>query len=863
MTPLPIDPLLPEIAASLRRCRNLVLTAPPGAGKTTRVPPAVLAAGLLSADHPALVMLQPRRVAARASAERIAAEQGWTIGREVGWHIRYDNRTGPATRLRVLTEGILTRRLQTDPYLEGIGAVILDEFHERSLHTDLALARLKELQATVREDLILLVMSATLEAAPVAAYLGGCPTLQSAGRAFPVDVRYLTRDLGDTGPDKAANAVRELLRDPDGGDVLVFLPGMGEIRRVEGEVGGAADRAGAVMLPLHSSLPADEQDRALRPNRLRKIILSTNIAETSLTIDGVRHVIDTGTARVLRHDPLRGLDKLELSRISKASANQRAGRAGRTGPGTCLRLWTPDDDRMRPASDEPEVCRVDLSAAVLALHEWGYADPAAFDWYQRPPEEMLAGAERLLTMLGALRGGRITAVGRRLLDLPAHPRLGRMLAAGVDRGCVREAAELAALLSDRDILAPRPGTGRPAAAKVTAASDVLIRRDALLEARAARFDPVLENRGIDPAAARTAWQLADELERAAGRLSPSPPHPRPLSHQGRGESADDDTLQKLVLLGYPDRVTRRREPRGERAVMVGGRGVVLDAASTVRDAEFFVSLDPYETLRDGRRESRVRIASAIEPQWLGELFPDGLTKETVAEFDESRKAVVGVARTLFFDLPVREDRSAKVDPEAAARVLAREFGRHAEEIFADDKAASGWLGRVRWLREHLPELGLPAFTGEELAELLAPAFVGCKSLADVRRLPLADILRGQLTHQQRSTLDREAPEFLTVPTGNRLRLTYEPGRPPVLAVRLQEVFGQAETPRLAGGRVAVLLHLLAPNYRPVQVTDDLRSFWSGVYQTVRKELRIRYPKHSWPEDPWTAPPVAKGRPTKR
>jgi ATP-dependent helicase HrpB len=651
--------------------------------------------------------------------------------------------------------------------------------------------------------------------------------------------------------EKAADAVRDALANPAAGDVLVFLPGMGEIRRVMGDVSAAADRADAVVLPMHSSLTPEEQDRALRPDPdgRRKIILSTNIAETSLTIEGVRTVIDTGTARVLKHDPTRGLERLELQRISKASADQRAGRAGRLGPGTCLRLWTAEDHRLRPAAEEPEVRRADLAATVLTLHEWGYADSAAFDWYQPPAPEMLAGAERLLGMLGALRDGKITPVGREMLHFPLHPRLSRMLVAALEWGYAAEGAALAAVLSavgDRDIFLD--SRNPRSSASSAGPSDILLRLDALREAEAARFSPDLTYRGIDPNAAREASRLSRELSRGDPRGIP------------------EDVALKLVFLAYPDRLTRRREARGEKGVMVGGRGVNLEPASVVRnyDAEFYVSLDPYETMRDGRLEARVRIASAVREEWVAELFPGDVRRERAVEFDEARQAVVGVARTVFHDLALREDRNAPVDPDLAGAALAKELAKRAGEVFAADESATAWLSRVRWLTRRMPELGLPTFTAEELAECLAPACRGKRSLAEVAGRSLLPALQDRLDYKQSRALDEHAPEALRVPTGNRIRLRYpeDPERPPVLAVRLQELFGLAETPRIAAGRSGVVLELLGPNYRPVQVTEDLRSFWNGVYQQVRKDLRARYPKHSWPEDPWTAPPVSKGRPTK-
>jgi ATP-dependent helicase HrpB len=465
MTPLPIDSYLPEITAALRASRSLVIVAPPGAGKTTRVPVAMLRDGVVEGEHRNIVMLQPRRVAARAAAARIAQENGWELGREVGYHVRFDRKIGRETRLRVLTEGILNRQLLDDPFLEGVGAVVLDEFHERSLHTDVAIALLREVQETVREDLKIAVMSATLEAEPVARFLGGCPIVRTEGRTFPIDVRYAPALRGDE-EIAAVEEVRKVLsgetanhgrdaRAPSGKDVLVFLPGAEEIRRVMRGLEPLAEREDLVIAPLHGSLTGEEQDRAIRPDPRgrRKVICATNLAETSLTIEGVGVVIDSGLARVAGYDAERGLDKLEVRRISRASATQRAGRAGRTGPGVAIRLWSEKEWERMSDFELPEVRRVDLCATVLELHAWGKSDPRAFGWYERPDESILSAAEGLLAMLGAIdAGGKITGVGHALAGLPVHPRLGRLLVAAAERGLVREGATLAALMSEKDIL---------------------------------------------------------------------------------------------------------------------------------------------------------------------------------------------------------------------------------------------------------------------------------------------------------------------------------------------------------------------------------------------------------------------------
>jgi ATP-dependent helicase HrpB len=855
MSPLPIDPVLPEIVAALGAGGAAVLVAEPGAGKTTRVPPALLDAGLLGPDHPAVVVLQPRRVAARAAAARIAEERGWAVGGEVGYHVRLDRRVGPRTRLRVATEGVLNRQLLADPFLEGVGAVVLDEFHERSLHTDLALALLREVRESVRPDLLILVMSATLDAAPVAGFLGGAPVVRSEGRAFPVAVEYLPPpDARAPIGDRVARAVgHALAADPrDDGDVLVFLPGMEEIRRSARALEPLAAREGLLVLPLHGSLPAEEQDRAIRPAGRRKVVLATNVAETSLTIEGVTTVIDTGLARFAGHDPARGLDRLELGRISRASAAQRAGRAGRTRPGRCLRLWAEREDRGRPEFDEPEVRRADLAATVLALHAWGQPEPARFGWFEPPPAASIDAAERLLADLGALESGRITPLGRTLLDLPLHPRLGRLMVEAARVGRVEEGAALAALLAEKDILSPGRAPGPARRASSHGRSDLLDRLDALGRAERARFSASLRPSGIDPQAARRVARARDELLRVGRRLGRG----RPPAPTGDPESG----LLRLALAAYPDRVCRRRPGDPSAGRMVGGRGVRLEPESVVREAELFLALDTRDDRRPGpgAREARVRVASEVRPEWLDELRPGSVRVERAVRFDEARGRAVAVRTVLYRDLPLSEEAHGAVEPAEASAALAAFLAPRAESFLREDGDAAKLLDRLAFLRDAWPESGLPEFDAGALAELVASACAGRRTVEEARKVPLAPLLLGRLSFAQARLLDEHAPEALRVPSGNRIRLAYEPGRPPVLAVRLQELFGLAETPRLAGGRVPVLLHLLGPNFRPVQVTDDLRSFWTTTYHQVRKDLRNRYPRHAWPEDPWTARPEAKG-----
>ena len=869
MTPLPIDPVIPEILAHLRgAARSLVLVAEPGAGKTTRVPPAIVRQNLLSREHPNLVLLQPRRVAARAAAQRIADENGWTIGREVGYQIRFERKISADTRLHVMTEGVLTRQLLDDPYLEGVGCVVLDEFHERSLHTDLAVALLREIRQTVRPDLMIVVMSATLEAEPVARFLGDAPIVRSAGRTFPVDISH----AGATARLELPQRIARLVSDSDDdGDVLVFLPGVGEINRTIDALESSAQSNDHV-LPLHGSLSGDEQFAALRPTKQRKIVVATNIAETSLTIDGVTTVIDSGLARVAGFDPQRGMDRLELKRISRASATQRAGRAGRTRPGRCIRLWSAIEDKSLEPFESPEVRRVDLTQTVLALHAWGHSDPRKFEWYEPPDARAIAYAEQLLEMLGATTAetnGKITDVGRKLLALPVHPRLGRLLLAAAEAGMTRDGAAIAALLSEKDIMRPRtdlhPSERRPT---TQGPSDLRIRLDVLESRR--------RDHEIDQGSLRQVLKARDELERIGSRLIRAKPgasapglrssmEDKTPGAEAPGLAApDEDALLMLPLFAYPDRVCRRRANDPAAGVMVGGGGVRLAPESVVRQHEFFLALDARQDQRNLSREAIVTIASAIDVAWLEAMFPQEIRREQRASYDERRDRVVASESVRYRDLVLREHTDAAVDAQTAERALADWATPRAWDLLREDERARRWLARLELLGKAMPDKGWPSVSDATARQVVASVVAGKRTLAQLRPAMLPT-LQGLLEYPLDRLMETEAPESIEVPTGNRIKLDYPPQtdlpgdvRPPVLAVRLQELFGMTQTPRIAGGRVAVQIHLLGPNYRPVQITDDLQSFWKTTYFQVRKDFRVRYPKHSWPEDPLAAKPEAKG-----
>ena len=766
--PLPIDPFLSEIVAAVRNRRAAVIVAAPGAGKTTRVPPVLMPDG-------AVILLQPRRVAARAIAARIAAENGWTIGEEVGWQVRFERRFTARTRLLVATEGILTARLQQDPLLSDFRTVIVDEFHERSIHADVGLTLTRQAWRA-RDDLRVLVMSATLDAASVSSFLGRCPVIEVPGRLHPVDVSYAPQL-------PLADAAATLLGETSG-QILCFLPGAREIDRAIGDLARRVSRD-IELVPLHGSLDAAAQDAAIARCFRRRIILATNIAETTLTVPGVTGVVDSGLQKVARYDAARGVDSLETERIPRDAADQRAGRAGRTGPGRVTRLWG-ERDRLQPFR-EPEIRRIDLASAALDVIAWG-GDPATLEWFEPPDPASLAAALRLLHRIGAISGGTLTATGETLRRLPLHPRFGRIL---VEAGGARQAAAACALLSERHFLAPR----------LTATSSDLL--------------SAIDEWEKLPRHVRDA---ANAIERIAmSLLGP------PSAHAGEA------TLRRALVAGYPDRVAKRRTPVSDRVLLASGHGAVIAAESGVREGEFLLAID----VQAGGAEARVRIASRIEREWLVPTHT-----ETRHRFDPASGTVKAEVVDLYDALTLNE-RAVRPDPERAAALLGQ--GYLARGLTHDDERL---LRRVR-------------FSGHDVD---AQALVA-RAAATARRLDDMD-LAAQLPHAVRAAVDRLAPDRISLPSGRTARLAYQEDGGVSAAVKLQELFGLAESPRVGPHRVPVVLELLAPNGRPVQVTRDLRSFWNQTYSEVRKELRGRYPKHPWPEDPWTAQPTArtKGRP---
>jgi ATP-dependent helicase HrpB len=840
--PLPIDALLPAIVERLSTGSRLVLRAPPGAGKTTRVPAALLDAGL--AGEREVVVLEPRRIAARAAAEFVARERGGAVGAEVGYRVRFEQRGGAATRLWFVTEGVLGRQLARDPFLEPVGLIVLDEFHERHLPGDIALGVVRELQETVRPDLKLVVMSATLETERLAAYLGGCPVLTSSGQAYPVEISYAAG--GDDRPltARVVSAVTRLL-DALAGDVLVFLPGAAEIRRGAVALAPLAAARDVSVLPLHGELPLDAQWQALRAGPRRKIVLATNVAETALTVEGVTAVVDSGLARVARFDARRGLNGLAVAPISRAAADQRAGRAGRLAPGRCLRLWPRDMHVHRLAHETPEIARLDLTATVLELRAWGLTDLQRFHWLDAPPAAALRRAEDLLQLLGAVdQGGALTAIGRRMLALPVAPRLARLLIEAADAGCAGSGALLAALASERDISVAARAFGGRADWHPTGPSDLLLRAGLFRDAAVRHFAAgACEALGLEPRTVRAVDRTCRHLIRLVGADDAATPDP--------------EVLLRCVLAGFPDRVARRRARGSPRAVMVGGTGVVLAEPSVVREAELFVAVDVDAGPRQPRAEARVTLASAVRREWLERLFPTAVQTMRDLAFDVDRQRVVARTRYLYRDLVLDESISTEVDGAAAGPVLAAAL-RDDPHVVSGDAAVAAVLERLRFLRRWVPELDLPADLDALVAAAALDCCAGCASLADLRARDVAGALCERLTPVQRAALARDAPAAIELPSGRRANIRYVADGAPVVAARIQELFGLGTTPRLGRGRAPLVIELLAPNLRAVQVTDDLTSFWRTVYGELRRRLRARYPKHDWPEDPLVARPSRTG-----
>ncbi len=821
---------------------NAVLTAPPGAGKTTVVPLVLLEEPWL--DRRRIVMLQPRRLAARAAASWMASVLGETVGETVGYRTRFDTKVGVNTRVEVVTEGILTRLLQHDPSLGSYGLVIFDEFHERSLHADLALALALDSQRVFRPDLRILVMSATLDVGPASDLLGGAPVVASEGRQFPIETHYLKQPLTIPVDQAVAEMVRRVLAQ-ESGSVLVFLPGMGEIRRVERRLRESRLPADVVVAVLHGDLPQQAQDRAIMPapTGQRKVVLASSIAETSLTIEGVRIVIDSGLRRVPRFDPRSGLTRLETMRVTQDSAEQRCGRAGRVEPGVCYRLWSAGEQKTLLRRRTPEILEADLAPLMLDLAVWGVRDPGELRWLDTPPPGAVAQAMDLLTRLGAVdRQGKVTRHGEQMAELPLHPRLAHMVLRAVELGAGETACEVAALLEERDVL--RSETGRPN-------PDFRLRMETLRRKASAEAELTL-----DRVALRRAEQAARHVRRLVERVAPIQGRATQSEHRPIGL----DRLGLVLAFAYPDRIAQRQPGGDGRYRLANGRGARLQGHHALSDEPFLVVAE----LEDSPEWARIDLAAPVDQQDLEEFFADHIRTEEFVAWDRETKMVLTRRQERLGALILRDQPLARPDPAEVTAALLDGIRQAGIASLPWTRELRQWQARVEFLRRmEGPGTTWPDVSDATLLsgldQWLAPFLTGVTRLDQVQRLDLSAPLHALLTWEQQQALDRLAPSHVTVPSGSRRRLEYEGQEQPVLSVRLQEMFGCTDTPRVANGKVPVMIHLLSPAGRPVQVTQDLTSFWAKAYHDVRKDLRGRYPKHHWPEDPLEANPTRKAK----
>ena len=840
---LPIFEIEQPLLEALARQKRLVLTAPTGSGKSTQVPQMLLDGGLLRDGQ--VTVLQPRRLPTRMLAAWVAQARDVRLGGEVGYQMRLDNVTSAATRICYVTEGVLLRRMLADPNLKGVSAIVFDEFHERHLYGDITLASALQIQESTRPDLIIIVMSATLDVATVQKYLDPCALLSSQGHAYPVAVEYLSKPAGDAPIWDLA--VRELLRlvgEHPQGDALIFMPGAYEITRT---VQAAREGLGGqfIVFPLHGELLASDQDAAVARYDRRKVVVATNVAETSLTIDGVRLVIDSGLARIPRYDPYRGINTLLVEKISRAAAEQRTGRAGRTAPGHCLRLWTAHEQGTRPVQQLAEVKRLDLAEVILTLKASGGNDVRTFRWLEAPDPRALQRAETLLTDLGAIAGatGSITVLGRRMLAFPAHPRYGRMLLAAHDYGCVRPVALIAALTQERDLLARRQGKHVEDALDDLfgdeTESDFFVRMRAWRYAERHGYDIERCRRmGVHAPAARQVEPLFEQFLRiaAAEGLDISE---KPVAH---------DAVQRCVLLGFSDQVAKRMDAGSLRCELVHGRRGMLARESVVK-APLFVVSEVREVESGGGRDRALNVvlnlATAIEEEWLRELFPEDFREVRAVVYDPTLRRVVARDETRFRDLVLEQKLSDDPPADEAAGILAREVaaGRCALENW--NESVEQWILRTNRLREWMPELELPALGEEDRAAVLELICHGAFSHNEIKDKPVLPVVKSWLSRQQQAWIEEYAPERIKLPRGRSVKVVYAVDGPPTIAARIQDLYGIKEAVWIASRRVAVRIQVLAPSNRPVQVTENLSVFWRETYPKLKQELRRKYPKHEW------------------
>ena len=846
-TDLPIQSVLPDLLKALPRHRKVVLTAPPGAGKSTIIPLAIQHAGLLQDGQ--LVMLEPRRIAARMCATRMARLLGEAVGERVGYQIRFDRRISSNTQIRVVTEGILTRQLISDPFLTGVSTVVIDEFHERSVHVDLCLAFLKELM-TVRDDLNLIVMSATMDTERVSDYLSPCSVIHCEAAPFPVDVSYLDTIIGDP-VSRTCIGIKKMIKDaPNNGDLLVFMPGAPEIERLRRTLDADPFFNHLDVVPLYGALPHAEQDRALKPDINRRVVLATNIAETSLTIPRVTGIVDSGLKKEIRFDSKLGMNRLETVSISKDAAEQRAGRAGRTQPGRVLRLWTTHDHRSRPPQDIPEITRVDAAPVLLQILAFGETEPSTYPLLDPIDLERMHNGMTLLARLGAIdaRGHGLTPLGRNLSELPLHPRLGAILLFAATHRRPDLGVIVAALASEPDILDHIPD------GSLSTDFDYRVSLFREFEAQRATRDAA-RRLGLHFHRASNAKKVRDQLQHTLARLT----------IEAENTPTDLD-VGGLLLAGYPDRVFRIKEDGGTHGAMVGGQGVrLLHADPEVKNGDLFIAVDA----QAGRRGNHARGAISLKtPVTIRDL--EGTHPEL---FEVSRRPLVdprGVITVYevryFIDLPVCETKVPNAAPGLIAEALVSACRERFDACFNPDEETSALISRIQYAARIMPGLELPDVSPDGLKDLLPEVCAGKRTLEAVRNSDWRGMLLGRIPYHTKQAFDARFPRTCRVPSGRDIIIDYEAalsgGATPVVACRLQELFGLRRTPTIVNGQVPLTFHLLAPNNRPCQVTQDLESFWRNTYQQVRKDLRGRYPKHYWPEDPFNATATRRVRPNR-
>jgi ATP-dependent helicase HrpB len=840
---LPIFEIEQRLLESLTTEKRLVLTAPTGSGKSTQVPQMLLDSGFLRNGQ--ATVLQPRRLPTRMLAAWVARSRGVKLGSEVGYQMRLDNVTSATTRICYLTEGVLLRRMLADPNIAGISAIVFDEFHERHLFGDITLARALQIQSTTRPDLIILVMSATLDVAAVQNYLRPCALLSSEGRTYPVTVEYLAKPAREISVwDLAVRELEILLRAHPQGDVLVFMPGAYEIMRT---VRAARDALGRQFLifPLHGELPPDEQDAAIARYDRRKIIVATNVAQTSLTIDGVRLVVDSGLARVPRYDSYRGINTLLIEKISRAAADQRAGRAGRTAPGHCLRLWSAHEQNARPTQELPEVKRLDLSEVILTLKASEVNDLTTFPWLETPDPLALKRAETLLADLGAIDqiAGTINELGRRMIAFPVHPRYARMLLAAQEYDCVRPVALIAALTQGRDLLiraqAKEIDDGRGALFDDATDSDFVVLMRAWKYAQRNGYDDERCRRmGIHAQAARQIGLLFEQF------LSIAAAEGFDIRHKPVAPEA----VQRCVLLGFSDHVAKRLNPGSPRCELTHGRRGVLARESVVK-APIFVVSEAREVEKGAAKDRTLTVvlnlATAIQEEWLRELFADDFTESGVVVYDPAQRRVIVRNQVRFRDLVLREKLSDKPPGDEAAAILAREVAAGRCQLENWNEAVEQWILRVNRLREWMPELELPAIEETDRLSMREHICHGALSYNEVEGRPVLPLVKSWLSRTQQKWIEEYAPERIQLPGGRTVKVAYSADRPPTIAARIQDLYGIKNALWIASRRVVLRIEVLAPSNRPVQVTDNLSVFWNETYPKLKHELRRRYPKHEW------------------